>query len=89
MLSEFFCRLHCTVSSSNTKTSLLFNSCLSRAFLNSSIRYVYHDHSLSTSPFLFFFLFFLFFLFLKMESELGNREDDEDYDDASEIALLL
>lgn len=86
MLSEFFCRLHCTVSSSNTKTSLLFNSCLSRAFLNSSIRYVYHDHSLSTSPFLFFFLFLLF---LKMESELGNREDDEDYDDASEIALLL
>ena len=24
-----------------------------------------------------------------MESELGNHEDDEDYDDASEIALLL
>lgn len=28
-------------------------------------------------------------LFYKMESELGNHEDDEDYDDASEIALLL
>ena len=31
----------------------------------------------------------LFLLKFKMESELGNREDDEDYDDASEIALLL
>jgi hypothetical protein len=34
-------------------------------------------------------IFLLFLLFFKMESELGNREDDEDYDDASEIALLL